>query len=101
MWEFNPVEPRTLKSFFGATHEGIWKLLFKDQKSWPMETEDVGLNIENLATPVSINRSEDVSGQYFLINKNLINPLLHRDGQQRRSGSKVWLRCPKTQPIPS
>ena len=25
MWEFNPKEPRTLKHFFGTTHEDIWK----------------------------------------------------------------------------
>ena len=25
MWEFNPEEPRTLKRFFGTTHEDIWK----------------------------------------------------------------------------
>ena len=54
MWEFNPEEPRTLKRFFDTTHEGICKLVFKAQKSWPMETEDVGLDAENPATPVSI-----------------------------------------------
>ena len=52
MWEFNPEEPRTLKRFFGTTHERIWKLLFNAQKSWPMETEDVGLDAENPAIGV-------------------------------------------------
>ena len=55
MWEFKPEEPRTLQHFLGTTHEGMWKLLFKAQKSWPMETEDVGLDAENPATPVSVN----------------------------------------------
>ena len=54
MWEFNPEEPRTLQHFLSTTHEGMWKLLFKAQKSWPMETEDVGLAATNPASPVSI-----------------------------------------------
>ena len=54
MWEFNPEEPQTLKHFFGTTNEGMWKHLFKAQKSWPMKTEDIGLDAENPATPVSI-----------------------------------------------
>src|SRR5215216_844764 len=33
MWEFNPEGPRTLQQFFSTTHEEIWKLLFKAQKS--------------------------------------------------------------------
>ena len=37
MWEFNSKEPRTLQHFLGTTHEGMWKLLFKAHKSWPME----------------------------------------------------------------
>ena len=35
MWEFNPERPQTLQRFFGTTHEEIWKLLFKAQKTWP------------------------------------------------------------------
>ena len=54
MWEFNPEEPRTLKRFFGTTHEDIWKQLFKAQKTWPKKTEDIGLDIENPASTVSI-----------------------------------------------
>ena len=54
MWEFNPEEPRTLKRFFGTTHEDIWKQLFKAQKTWSKKTEDIGLDIENPASPVSI-----------------------------------------------
>ena len=33
MWEFNPEEPRTLQHFLSTTHDGMWKLLFKAQKS--------------------------------------------------------------------
>ena len=54
MWEFNPEDQRTLKHFFGTTHEDIWKLLFKAQKAWPKKTEDIGLDSENPATPVSM-----------------------------------------------
>ena len=54
LWEFNPKEPRTLQHFLRTTHEGMWKHLFQAQKSWPMETEDVGLNAKNPATLVSV-----------------------------------------------
>ena len=54
MWEFNPEEPQTLKRFFDTTHEDIWKQLFKAQKSWPIKTEDIRLDIENPASAVSI-----------------------------------------------
>ena len=63
MWEFSPEEPRTLKRFFGTTHEDIWKQLFKAQKFWPMKTEDIRLDIENPALLVSIIFSEDLFGQ--------------------------------------
>ena len=52
MLEFNPAGPRTLQQFFGMTHEEIWKLLFKAQKSWPETTEDIGLDCAHPATPV-------------------------------------------------
>ena len=65
MWEFNPEGPRTLIRFFGTTHEEIWKLLFMAQKSWPMKTEDIGLDIENPASEVSIRFSEDPFGRCF------------------------------------
>ena len=41
MWEFNLEGPRTLQRFFDTTHEEIWKLLFKAQKTWPKKTEDI------------------------------------------------------------
>ena len=53
MWEFNLEGPRTLKRFFGMTHEAIWKLLFKTQKSWPGTCEDIGLDCNHPASPVS------------------------------------------------
>ena len=53
MWEFDPASPRTLQWFFGTTHEDIWKLLFKAQKSWPKTTEDLGLDRAHPASPVS------------------------------------------------
>ena len=55
MWELKPEDPRTLELFYGATHGGMWKLLFKAQKSsWPMETEDMGISIAYPASPVSV-----------------------------------------------
>ena len=29
LWEFDPAKHQTLQQFFGITHEGIWKVLFK------------------------------------------------------------------------
>ena len=56
MWGFNLEEPWTLQDFLGMTHEGMWKLLFKAQKSWPMETEDIGRNTMNPASSVNFQR---------------------------------------------
>ena len=53
MWEFNPASPQNLQRFFGTTHEEIWKLLFKAQKTWPKKTDYIGLDSKNPATPVS------------------------------------------------
>ena len=53
MWEFNPDGPRTLQQFFGTTHKGIWKLLFKAQKSWSDTSEDICLDCNHPDTPVS------------------------------------------------
>src|SRR5215216_6104358 len=54
MWELNPKGPQTLRRFFKTTHEEIWKLLFKAQKSWPETTDDISLDCAHLATPVSV-----------------------------------------------
>ena len=77
MWEFNPKEPWTLKRFFGTTHEDIWKHLFRAQKSWPMKTEDIGLDSENPTSAVSItfpktylaNTSDDDEDLYYPLYK--------------------------------
>ena len=53
MWEFDPAGPRTLQRFFGMKHEKMWKLLFKNQKSWPETTEDLGYDNTHAATTVS------------------------------------------------
>ena len=54
MWEFNPADPWTLKRYFDTTHEDKWKKLLKAQKNWPKKTEDVGHDIKNPASEVSI-----------------------------------------------
>ena len=54
MWEFNLEGLRTLQRFFGTTHEEVWKLLFKAQKTWPETTDDIGLDSAYPATPVSV-----------------------------------------------
>ena len=53
LWEFDPAKHQTLQYFFGITHEGIWKVLFKADKTWPKETEDCGYNLTHPASPVS------------------------------------------------
>ena len=45
---------QTLQHFFGVTHEGIWKMLFKGKQTWPKETEDRGYNLTHPASPVSL-----------------------------------------------
>ena len=54
MWEFNPEGPWTLHRFFGTTHKGIWKLLFKNQKTWPRTSNDTSLDCNNPSSPVSV-----------------------------------------------
>ena len=54
MWEFNSEGPRTLQRFFGTTHKGIWKLLFKNQKTWARMSNDTGHDCNNLASPIII-----------------------------------------------
>ena len=52
LWEFDLAKHQTLKQFFGATHEGIWKVLFKANQTWP-KTEDRGYNLTHPASSVS------------------------------------------------
>nr|XP_020177492.1 tropomyosin alpha-1 chain-like [Aegilops tauschii subsp. strangulata] len=42
----------------GALH--IWKQLFKAQKCWPMETKDIGLDIENPSSAGSTKKAEQI-----------------------------------------
>lgn len=54
MWEFNPEGSRILQQFFCTSHEVIWKLLFKAQKTWSKTTDDIGLDSDHPATEVSV-----------------------------------------------
>ena len=93
MWEFDPAGPRTLQRFFGTKHEDMWKLLFKNQKSWPETTEDLGYDSTHAATPVSSLITllcESKEHTKFSI-------FFRRAGRRKRNGCTVRLRCPKTQ----
>jgi hypothetical protein len=47
MWAYKPEDPATVLSFFRTTHAQLWKVLFKPQKEWPAEEEDIGLDAAN------------------------------------------------------
>jgi hypothetical protein len=47
MWAYKPEDPATMLHFFRTTHAQLWKALFKPQKEWPAEEEDIGLDAEN------------------------------------------------------
>ena len=97
LWEFGPAKHQTLQQFFGATHEGIWKVLFKANEMWPKTTDDRGYNLTHPAIPVSFLCSK-VFLHPYIQGRCLSFPIcLFRAGQRRRSGSRVRLRCPKTQ----
>ena len=70
MWKFKPAGPQTLQRFFGTKHEDMWKLLFKNQKSWP-ETTKTSATITPMLCPPA--------------------------GRRKRNGFTVRLHCPKTQ----
>ena len=53
LWEFDPAKHQTLQQFFGATHEGIWKVLFKANETWPKTAKDRGDNLTHPTSPVS------------------------------------------------
>lgn len=101
MWEFNPDRPRTLKHFFGTTHKDIRKKLCKARKNWTMETEDIRLDIENLALMVSVTLPKT----YLIVNsdviKNYISPFLHRARLRKRSRSTARSHCQRIWPLPS
>jgi hypothetical protein len=52
MWAYQLEDPATVRQFFRTTHEKLWKVLFKPQKSWPAEEEDTGLDAETPPTKV-------------------------------------------------
>jgi hypothetical protein len=52
MWAHRLEDPATVSQFFRTTHEKLWKVLFKPQKSWPAEEEDTGLDAETPPTKV-------------------------------------------------
>nr|XP_040244133.1 cilia- and flagella-associated protein 251-like [Aegilops tauschii subsp. strangulata] len=58
MWEFNPEGPRTLQRFYDTTHKGIWKLLFKKQKSWPKSSDDTGLDCNHPAFEAPVKKGK-------------------------------------------
>ena len=97
LWEFDPAKHQTLQQFFGATHEGIWKVLFKANETWPKTTEDRGYNLTHPASPVSFSYfkvcpSPDIQGRCLSFPISLF-----RAGQRRLRGSSVRLRFLKTQ----
>ena len=47
MWAYKPRDPATVRSFFHTSHAQLWRALFKPQKDWPAEEEDVGLDAAN------------------------------------------------------
>ena len=53
LWEYDPAKHQTLLELFGATHEGIWKVLFKAGETPPPTTEDHGLSLKRQANSVS------------------------------------------------
>ena len=53
LWEFNLAKHKTLRQFFGTTHEDIWKVLFKANETWPKTTEDRGHDLAHPASSVS------------------------------------------------
>ena len=42
LWEFDPAEHQTLQEFFGATHEGIWKVLLRPMRRGRRRPRTVG-----------------------------------------------------------
>ena len=40
LWEFNPVQHRTLNRLFDTTHEDAWRVLFKSAEAPPPITEN-------------------------------------------------------------
>ena len=50
MWAYQLEDQPTVQGFVRTTHQKLWKALFKPQKSWPAEEEDLGLSVDNPPT---------------------------------------------------
>ena len=98
MWEFNLEDPWTLQWIYDTTHKGIWKLLFKKQKSWPKSSDDTCLDCNHPASEVNSKASE-----HQLVRPSeggvLSSPSRNRSRPRRRGRSGVHLHSPKTRPI--
>ena len=53
LWEFDPVQDRTLNRLFDTTHEDAWRVLFKSVEVPPPITEDRGFSAKRQASAVS------------------------------------------------
>jgi hypothetical protein len=47
MWAYKPEDPATVLSFYRTSHAQLWRVLFKPQKDWLAEEEDIGLDTAN------------------------------------------------------
>ena len=53
LWEFDPVQHRTLSRLFDMTYEDAWKVLFKGAEAPASATEDRGFSTQRHAHAVS------------------------------------------------
>ena len=53
LWEFNPVQHRTLSRLFDTTYEDAWKVLFKGAEAPASATEDHGFSAQRHTLAVS------------------------------------------------
>ena len=47
IWAYKPEDPAIMRNFFRTSHAQLWRALFKPQKDWPAEEEDIGLDAAN------------------------------------------------------
>ena len=53
LWEYDPVQHRTLSRLFDTTYEDAWKVLFKGAEAPASATEDHGFSTQCHALAVS------------------------------------------------
>ena len=53
LWEFDPVQHRTLSRLFDTTYEDAWKVLFKGAEAPASAIEDRGFSTQRHASAVS------------------------------------------------